>query len=286
VVTSWRVVDELDAATARQVDSLLERIQAREGEEPFSETQLERLTAGRNLRHVVRREPTDEVTGYGVLAEGERLEAEAAYGTFDRAFAEAVATLSKPTTLTLRDVGEGEVRELVARGWHVARTVLRLARPLPAPEPPATDLVIRPFNVGVDEATWVASNNAAFAGHPVQSTLTVERVQAKERAAWFDRDGFLMFWEQEALVASCWTKMRRVRERAVGEIYVIFVAPEAQGRGLGRLAVLAGLAYLASQGATSAELYVEGNNAPALGMYRSMGFDTDASVVELRRDVT
>jgi mycothiol synthase len=62
----------------------------------------------------------------------------------------------------------------------------------------------------------------------------------------------------------------------VGEIYVIGVDPRFQGRGLGRSLTLLGLDWLhRERGIDHGMLYVDGANAPAIAMYRRLGFETD-----------
>ena len=64
-----------------------------------------------------------------------------------------------------------------------------------------------------------------------------------------------------------WTKRHSAR---LGEVYVVAVAPEAQGRGLGKSLTLAGLHHLA--GVDEVLLYVESDNGPALAVYERLGF--------------
>jgi len=65
-----------------------------------------------------------------------------------------------------------------------------------------------------------------------------------------------------------------VLERGAVGLYDLAVAPEHRGGGRGRALVQALLHWAAEAGATSAYLQVRAHNAPALGLYESMGFKT------------
>jgi mycothiol synthase len=91
--------------------------------------------------------------------------------------------------------------------------------------------------------------------------------------AWFDAEDFLLLFDGEEIVGYCWLKV----EHGIGEFYVVGVSPERQGEGLGRRLVDAGLSHLSRRGIHTAGLYVEGDNLPALALYRSVGF-TDHAV--------
>ncbi len=58
----------------------------------------------------------------------------------------------------------------------------------------------------------------------------------------------------------------------VGVLHAVQVAPEAQGRGLGRLLVAAALNALAQQGFGVVELAVDADNAAAQALYTRLGF--------------
>ncbi len=55
-------------------------------------------------------------------------------------------------------------------------------------------------------------------------------------------------------------------------MYVVGIDPDAQGGGLGTALTARGLRHLHEQGLPIVDLYVEGDNAPALKVYRNLGF--------------
>ena len=77
--------------------------------------------------------------------------------------------------------------------------------------------------------------------------------------------------EDDALLGFHWTKVADPAA-GLGEVYVVAVSPDGQGRGLGRLLTAVGLQYLAGRGLAEVELYVEGDNTPALATYTRAGF--------------
>jgi mycothiol synthase len=284
VAAAWTLVDALDEATREEVASLLVEIERRTGDEPLTEDQRDRLARGGPVRHALRRRDDGELTGYAVLAEADPLAAEPALGSYDADLATLLETLGRPVTLLVREHPERVEAELAVRGWAPDRSLQRLRRPLPGPPVPPTDLVVRAFSPGRDEAAWVRQNNAAFAGHPTQSHMTLDTLRARYDAGWFDPEGFLLFFDGDQLVASCWTKVHHSSAGDVGEIYVVSVDPAAQGRGLGRLAVLVGLEHLTKRDVATAELFVEEVNTRAISLYEALGFRLVSRVVELRFD--
>ncbi len=128
------------------------------------------------------------------------------------------------------------------------------------------------FTVGHDEAEWVALNALIFANHPEQGGLTITDLDELERESWFRADTFLLLRDGERMIGYCWLKL--VDDR--GEFYVVGVHPDYQGRHLGSILFDAGLARLAELGIHNSHLYVEGDNEPALRLYRSRGFSTES----------
>jgi mycothiol synthase len=176
-------------------------------------------------------------------------------------------------------------RLATAYGWERVRDLWVMRRPasvpLPALEVPA-DLTIRGYR-DTDADAIVAVNAAAFAHHPEQGAMDAENLARRMAEPWFDPAGLLVAEDASGVLGFHWTKQHDARQ---GEVYVVGVAPAAQGRGLGRLLTLAGLHHLAGRGVEEVLLYVESDNAPAVAVYSRLGFghaDADTHVQYVRR---
>jgi mycothiol synthase len=157
-------------------------------------------------------------------------------------------------------------------GLRRGRDIHQMRRPLPM-EGLHAGIATRAFRPGRDEERWLAVNNRAFRLHPEQGVWTLETIADRELQDWFDPDGFLLHEVGDELAGFCWTKVHD--EEQLGEIYVIAVNPDYQGRGLGRELLLAGLDYLATREVPTAMLYVDRDNVPARSLYKEIGFSDD-----------
>lgn len=159
-----------------------------------------------------------------------------------------------------------------AYGLAPSRELHEMRRALPH-ERRAT-VATRAFQPGVDDDAWLAVNNRAFAEHPEQGGWTRDVLATRVTEDWFDPEGFRLHEIDGRVAAFCWTKVHPATgaEPALGEIYVIAVGPEFHGRGLGAELTLAGLDHLADRGIPVANLYVDGGNTAAVGLYHRLGF--------------
>ncbi|MGH3186675.1 MAG: mycothiol synthase [Streptosporangiaceae bacterium] len=178
--------------------------------------------------------------------------------------------------------------------WQMRRS---LRDPLAEPVFPAGS-TLRTFVPGRDEQEWLDLNARAFAEHQEQGAWTGDDLELREREGWFDPAGFFIAERHGVMAGFHWTKIHGTKlhgpgepdsesggpsaadaPAGLGEVYVVGVDPGEQGTGLGRALTLAGLRYLRDRGLPEAMLYVDEDNAPAIRMYRALGFSrwrTDA----------
>jgi mycothiol synthase len=170
-------------------------------------------------------------------------------------------------------------------GFAPVRRLLRLVADVPddvRPDAPAP-FTLAPFRPGVDNAEWVALNARIFAAHPEQGALTLDDLRDRMAEDWFDPDDLLLLRDADGRAMGFdWLKI----EEGAGEIYVLGVDPASAGQGLGRALLEAGFARLAARGIRQVDLYVEGDNAPALKLYRSAGFADYTADVQYRRETS
>ena len=158
-------------------------------------------------------------------------------------------------------------------GFAAYRDLWQLRVPLPAAP---SDLPVRPLEAA-DEAAVLALNRRAFAWHPEQGAMSAADLAERQGEGWYDPAGFLLHDAGGRLAGFCWTKEhpgggRPPDDIPMGEIYVICVDPDFQGRGIGGPLTLAGLTHLHDRGHSVGMLYVESDNAAANAVYRRLGF--------------
>ncbi|MCH0538548.1 mycothiol synthase [Streptomyces sp. MUM 203J] len=289
---SGRRIDIVDALTPEQVQDVLALIAdaaQTDGMPAVSEQGRLQLRGGRRegVRHLLLT-VSGRLAGYAQLEDTDPVEAPAAELVVDpaqrgrghgRALGSALLAQSGKRLRVWAHGGKSAARHLAqVLGLTLFRELRQLRRPLvpldiPEPELPP-GIRIRTFAPGQDDAAWLALNAAAFAHHPEQGALTQRDLDDRKAEPWFDPKGFFLAERESdgSLVGFHWTKVHA--EDQLGEVYVLGIAPDAQGGGLGKALTAIGLRHLASQGLPTAMLYVDADNPAALRVYEGMGFTT------------
>lgn len=267
---------------SHEIHQILSRATEVDGTAPLSEQAVKGVDAGENVVRLVATE-NDRVIGYVGISDG---------------MAEAVVDPSSR--------GRGVGRELVSRTldigsdtriWahgnlpaaqsvaarlelQVVRELLQMRRPAASPELPDVvvpdSISLRTYRGHQDDAELLRVNNAAFSWHPEQGGWTDRDIAARRDESWFDPAGLFLAFEADSdrLLGFHWTKVHPAEsaEPAIGEVYVVGIDPQSQGRGLGRILTLAGLHYLRGRELGQFMLYVEADNTAAVHTYTKLGF--------------
>ena len=282
--TDWRT--GLTGADQAQVREVIAAAAAHDGVAPVGDQVLRELAHDRT-RHLLAT-VDDRVVGYLNLA---------AAGADDPAMAELVVH----PQARRRGIGSAMARTALAEGgagarvWAhgnleparalastlglvIVRELLQMRRPLvdlpPLRELPAVRIAT--YSGPDDDAEILRVNNAAFSWHPEQGGWTEREIDERRNEPWFDPEGLFEAFDEQTgrLLGFHWTK---VHDADVGEVYVVGVDPEAQGRGLGAALTLVGLHHLADRLTASSQptvmLYVEADNSAAVNTYRKLGFE-------------
>jgi mycothiol synthase len=262
---SWISAASLTAEQRLDVLNLLNRTEAVLGREAIDEGSRRIVVHGWKAEHWLRH-LDGNLEGYALLAGSEHPMIEMCGGRFDQDLLNAVLEVHPQVDWWKRD------SHLIEHGT-VMRTLQMMRTPLPVDvvDVPA-EATLRAFEPRRDEDTWLQQNNAAFAHHPEQGAWLLCDLEERIDEPWFDPSGFLLLEIDGRLAASCWTKVHELHPDRFGEIYVISVHPDFQGRDLGRIMVTQGLASLRKKGVSSAVLFVDQSNTIARKLYESLGF--------------
>ncbi len=316
--TGLEVTGRLGREALGQVRALIDAVAAADGVPPLSEhVTLHLRYGGEGPDHnLLLREPGGhEPVGYAHVDTTDAVEgavAELAVHPGHRRRGHGRALVEAALQLAA-EAGDGRLRlwahgdhpdaRALAAGMGFARTrqLFQMRRPLTAGPGPAQlpdGVRVRSFAPDQDEDAWLRLNARAFAQHPEQGAWTRQDLDARMRESWFDPAGFLVAEDlradprQPPMVAFHWTKVHGGQDQVdghghdpIGEVYVVGVDPDQQGRGLGRSMTLAGLHWLREQGLDQAMLYVDNDNPAAMRLYRSIGFEVHDTDVVFQRAV-
>jgi len=265
------VSDVPDPATRTEILRLAERVERDDGAPPLSDQTLTQLRSGA-VRHLVTRDGSGELTGYAQL-DNASVEIAAAPAAAAGLLDQALAAGPGPIRVWSHGRHSRLIPVLEEHGFIRARELHQLRRDLadlPADPPLADGVTVRAFVPGRDDGAWLRVNAAAFATHAEQGRWTAADLQARIDESWFDAAGFLLAERDGDLLGYHWTK---VHPDGLGEVYVLGIAPDAQGLGLGSALLVRGLRHLRDvRGCPAVLLYVDGDNPGALHLYERDGF--------------
>lgn len=168
-----------------------------------------------------------------------------------------------------RDEDATNRRFASARGYDLHRRLDILGRaddPVP-PDAAPEGIDIRPQAPGADDAEIIRVLNSAFPD--MQRPWNPERLEVRRELDWYDPAGVFVAAEGDRLLGLHWTKQRG---DGVGEVHIMAIADEGQGKGLGRALLRAGLRHLYASGDHEVILWMDAANTPARGLYESEGF--------------
>jgi mycothiol synthase len=265
MVGPWTCTDSLTPDQRLDVLHLLNRTEVRLGREAIDEGRQRIVVHGWSGEHWLHYGAAG-LDGYALLTGSDPSTLEMCGGGFDSGLLSAV--LARHASLHWWTRGVHDVTP-----GRVIRTLEMLEVALPVDVVPVpAGATLRNFEPGRDEQSWLAQNNAAFANHPEQGAWREADLDERCREPWFDPSGFLLLEIDGRLAASCWTKVHELHPDRFGEIYVISVHPDFQGRNLGRVMVTQGLEVLRRKGVTEAILFVDQSNIGARNLHASLGF--------------
>lgn len=191
-----------------------------------------------------------------------------------RAIAKAESQkLSVAHICVMADSGRGKVLEQA--GFTKVRTYLDMLwnmdelAELELPE----GYSVLSFQTG-DTPLLTQVQNDAFTGSWGFCPNTEEQIEYRTQMPNTSKDGILFLMEGNSPAGYCWTVMVPAENGVRGVIGMIGVVPDYRGKGVSRHILQAGMKHLRSIGLAEIGLEVDGNNAPAVGLYESAGFKT------------
>jgi len=123
--------------------------------------------------------------------------------------------------------------------------------------------------------------NRCFAGTWGYNPNTIEEIAYSANLSNCSPEDVFLTCEGDKPIGYCWTRIDCEAEAANGErkgrIHMIGVDPDYRGRGIGKIALLAGLSYLKNKEVRVVELTVDSKNEAACALYHSTGFKSWSS---------
>jgi len=187
----------------------------------------------------------------------------------------------KATTIHVSVLEENRAaRETLSRlGFSAVRQFLEMSLPLSEsklPETPSDELALRQLRRG-EEEMLASVQNRCFADTWGFNPNTPEEIAYALSLSSASAEDVIFIYDAERPVGYCWTRISCETSAEAGgkkgRILMLGVDPDYRGRGIGRLVLGAGLAYLKNKRVGLAELTVDSENQVACSLYTSAGFE-------------
>ncbi|AXT86078.1 mycothiol synthase [Aeromicrobium sp. A1-2] len=261
--------------------TLAERATAVDGIEPFNEASLFALRDGTRARVIVHQTESDGSVSAAAYAVGDApveivVDPDQRRAGRGRRILDELLADGEQRFWAHGDL-PGAQALAAAAGLRIERTLLVLRLTFhgpPAHEELPDGVTIRTYTPG-DADGVIAVNGRAFANHPEQGAMDRADFDRRTSEPWFDPAGLFVAERSGRIIGFHWTKVETPSTgsgQPVGEVYVVGIDPDAQGGGLGTALTARGLRHMFERGLPVVDLYVEGDNAPALKVYRNLGF--------------
>jgi mycothiol synthase len=285
------IVSRLEDAHLEQLPGLLRAATLADGHEPLGEHKFLRLKHGHDLSRAVLAYESGDLLGYAhtvTFGEGDDRRVSCEFVVHPSQRRRGIGRLllshaimnANDNAARRMDVwayNDSPASSAIARqfGFEPVRRLLHLHRHMRGTmaERHVDGVSLRAFDAARDESAWLEANARAFASHPEQGHWSLDDLRARTTQPWFDAGDFLLAESDGRIVGFNWLKIEeRPNEGVVGEIYVIGVDPEHQGRGIGAMLLAGGLRRMREREVDVAAIYVDETNSAAVALYESMGF--------------
>jgi len=185
---------------------------------------------------------------------------------------------AKVVRVNIREDNATAKNVLSKLGFRIARRHLVLR--LPLAEVQLADVahhnyISRHLHHG-EEDKLTQLQNHCFAGTWEFNPNTTEDIVYAVNLSHCSPEDVILIYEGDKPAGYCWTSINyeagAANSEKKGRIGMLGVDPDYRGRGIGRVALLAGLAYLKNKGVRVVELGVDSENRTACTLYHSVGF--------------
>ncbi|NIO09820.1 MAG: GNAT family N-acetyltransferase [Deltaproteobacteria bacterium] len=174
-------------------------------------------------------------------------------------------------------------RDVISRlGFYIVRQFLEMSLSLSEaklPDISNSEFTLRYLQRG-EEERLAQIQNRSFADTWGFNPNTPEEIAYALNLSSAATTDVVLIYDAARPVGYCWTKINREKSAETGKekgrIFMLGVDPDYRKRGIGRLALRAGLSYLKEKDIGIVELTVDSENPAACSLYKSFGFQVTA----------